>query len=179
MQDDETLEIVNQSNQVVGQSKRQAIHRSGLWHRGVHIFLFLPNRKLLVQKRSKYKAESPKTLDCSVSEHIKPGESYLEGAIRGLHEELGIEPVTLKYLMKFKMNYGAGDNMISELYEGTIAETTVRTDLKETSKIDYYRLSELEKQLVHGDMAFSHWFKELLLWYLGKPSEVEVIANHQ
>ena len=172
MPDEELLEIVNQNDQVVGQAKRRTIHKAGLWHRGVHVFLFTSERKLLVQKRSKYKVESPSTLDCSVSEHIKPGEKYLDGALRGLHEELGIDPIGIEYVMKFRMNYGPGDNHISALYEGVIYDTMIRSDSEEIDQINYYHLSELERLLSQGEVSFSNWFKQLLLWYLDKPSEV-------
>jgi len=173
----ELLEIVDESNQVVGKAERQAIHESGLWHRGVHVFLFTPESKLLVQKRSKHRKESPSTLDCSLSEHLKPGESYSEGALRGLREELGLEPVALKHLMKYKMNYGPGDNHISGVFEGSIDGERINIDPKEIDQISYHSIPELEILLMQGEVIFCYWFSQLLSWYLGKPSEVKVLTD--
>ena len=92
---DEFFDIVNDQNEVVGLEKRQVVHQTGLCHRGVHVFLFTPDRRLLIQKRSQTRDKFPGTLDCSVSEHLKPGESYLDAAVRGLREELGIGDIHL------------------------------------------------------------------------------------
>ena len=176
---EEFLDIVAENNQVIGQEKRSVVHQSGLWHRGVHIFLFTPERKLVIQQRSKRRKQSPGALDCSVSEHLKAGESYLAGAIRGLEEELGIKQVSLQRLVQFKMNYGPGDNMISILYEGTVDGEAIRTDANEIERIIYHSISEAEELLAQGGVLYSRWFEQLLLWYLGKSSDIRVIDIHQ
>ena len=176
---EEFLDIVAENNQVIGQEKRSVVHQSGLWHRGVHIFLFTPEHKLVIQQRSKRRKQSPGALDCSVSEHLKAGESYLAGAIRGLKEELGIEQVSLQRLVQFKMNYGPGDNMISILYEGTVDVEAIRTDANEIERIIYHSISEAEELLAQGGVLYSRWFEQLLLWYLGKSSDIQEIDIHQ
>ena len=167
---EEIIEIVSEANEIVGQEKRSAVHQSGQWHRGVHIFLFDASAKLLVQQRSKKRAQFPSTFDCSVSEHLKPGESYLDAARRGMHEELGVAPPELHKLIQFRMNYGPGDNMISEMYTGTIDPGAVKIDLEEVERIAYYSISELETMLDEKESAFSPWFAQLLRWHMGKPS---------
>ena len=78
---DELLDIVNNEDIVTGQEMRSTVHQLGLQHRGVHVFLFTRDGKILVQKRSADRAASPSALDCSVSEHVKAGESYLDAAM--------------------------------------------------------------------------------------------------
>jgi isopentenyldiphosphate isomerase len=176
---EELLDIVAENNQVIDQEKRSVVHQSGQWHRGVHIFLFTPEHKLVIQQRSRRRKQSPGALDCSVSEHLKAGESYLAGAMRGLEEELGIKQASLRRLVQFKMNYGPGDNMISTLYEGTVDREAIRTDANEIERIIYHSLSEVEELLAQGEVLYSRWFEQLLLWYLGKSSDIQVIDNHQ
>jgi isopentenyl-diphosphate Delta-isomerase len=175
----ELLDIVNENNQVIGQEEREMIHQTGLWHRGIHIFLFTPERKLLVQQRSLHQKLSPGTLDCSVSEHLLAGESYLDAARRGLREELGIEPIPIKSRIQFKMNYGPNDNLISTLYEGIINSDKTKIDLNEVANIMYYSLPELQELLLQRKNPFSRWFQQLILWYLGKPSEIKIITGYQ
>jgi isopentenyl-diphosphate delta-isomerase type 1 len=176
---EELLDIVSENDQVIGQEKRSVVHQSGLWHRGVHIFLFTPERKLVVQQRSKRRKQSPGALDCSVSEHLQAGESYLAGAIRGLEEELGIKQVSLQRLVRFKMNYGPGDNMISTLYQGTVDRQAIQTDANEIERIIYHSISDAEELLAKGKVVYSRWFEQMLLWYLGKASDIQVIDNPQ
>ena len=174
---EEFLDIVTENNQVIGQEKRRVVHQSGLWHRGVHVFLFTPEHKLVIQQRSKHREQSPGALDCSVSEHLKAGESYLAGAIRGLEEELGIKQAPLRCLVQFKMNYGPGDNMISTVYKGTVDKEAIQIDANEIERIVYHSLSEIEALLTHDEGLLSRWFEHLLLWTLGRPSDIQVIDN--
>ena len=160
---EELLDIVAENGRVIGQEKRSVVHQSGLWHRGVHIFLFTPEHKLVIQQRSRRRKQSPGALDCSVSEHLKAGESYLAGATRGLEEELGIKQVSLQRLVQFKMNYGPGDNMISTLYEGTVDGEAVRPETNEIERIIYHSLSEVKESLAQSEVLFSRWFEQLLL----------------
>jgi 16S rRNA (adenine1518-N6/adenine1519-N6)-dimethyltransferase len=173
----EYLDVVNEDNQVTGQASRQVIHASGWWHRGVHVFLFTPDRRLLVQKRGRAQDTYPGALDCSVSEHLKVGETYREAALRGLREELGLPAIELTRLLQFRMNYGPGDNMINELYKGILDGAAPRIDHQEIARIAYYTLPELEEMMRAGETPFSSWFVQLLRWYTGKPTTMQVLIR--
>jgi isopentenyldiphosphate isomerase len=94
-----------------------------------------------------------------------------------LREELGVEPVELHRLIQFRMNYGPGDNMISELYEGVIDPTGVKIDPEEIERLAYYRILELATLLDEREPAFSPWFAQLLRWYIGKPSALDPVRH--
>jgi 16S rRNA (adenine1518-N6/adenine1519-N6)-dimethyltransferase len=174
---DEMLDIVNDDDQVTGQETRKIVHQRGLQHRGVHIFLVTADGKLIVQQRGSQRGLCPLALDCSVSEHVKAGESYPEAARRGLAEELGIQHARLHALVKFKMEYGPNDMEISQLYEGGGDPAQVQVDPIEVEKIACYSLDELEALIQNREAAFSGWFVELIHWYLGKPSRLQVLKN--
>ena len=176
---DELFDIVDEQDRVIGQETRSIVHQRGLWHRGVHVFLFTRDGKLLVQTRSKDRAHAPSTLDCSVSEHVRAGEEFYTAAIRGLSEELGVEGIELRPLVKFRMNYGSNDNEISELYQGEVDPATVRFDPVEIDRIDYFNVPEIEKLLASKETSFSYWFEQILHWYLGNPSALQVLETHQ
>jgi isopentenyl-diphosphate delta-isomerase type 1 len=169
---DELLDIVNNEDIATGQEMRSTVHQLGLQHRGVHVFLFTRDGKILVQKRSADRATSPSALDCSVSEHVKAGESYLDAAIRGMKEEMGVDGIEIKELVKFRMNYGANDNEISVLYEGIVDPATVKFDPIEIEEINYYSVDELQEMIESGNVKFCGWFVELLNWYLEKPAKM-------
>jgi len=175
---DEFLDIVDDADLVTNQQLRSVAHQRGLQHRGVHIFLVTPEGKLLVQQRSRRRGTCPLALDCSVSEHVKAGEGYLEAALRGLAEELGLKDATIHGLIKFKMEYGPNDLEISQLYEGRIDAAQVRFDPVEVEKVDCYKLDELEELIRNGQVAFSGWFVQLLRWYQNRPSELQVVKTY-
>ncbi len=172
---DELLDIVNDEDIVTGQEMRSTVHQLGLQHRGVHVFLFTRDGKMLVQKRSADRAASPSLLDCSISEHVKAGESYFAAALRGMKEELGVEEIEITKLVCFRMNYGLNDNEISTLYKGMVDPNKIKFDPLEIAEINYISIDKLQEMIKNDKAKFCYWFVELLNWHLGKPTEMSFI----
>lgn len=172
---DEEIDVVDAQDEVIGRVKRSGAHVLGLRHRGVHIFLFAADGKLLLQKRAKGTCASPGMLDCSVSEHVRAHESYYQAAQRGLMEELGLEPIDLTCVVKFSMEYGENDYMISQLFEGIVNPSYVHINAEEVESVDYKTLSNLLQLVKEDSTQFSRWFRELLLWYCNERSDIEVL----
>ena len=175
---DELFDVVDEQDIVIRQEMRSIVHQRGLWHRGVHVLLFTRDGKLLVQQRSKDRVHSPSALDCSVSEHVKSGEDYYSAAIRGLKEEMGVQEIDIQPLIKFKMNYGPNDNEVSELYRGVVDPDLVKFDPVEIEQIDYFSLTELQAHLESEEHNFSYWFEQIIQWYLGNQSALEVLKKY-
>ncbi len=175
---DELLDIVDDQDIVVAREMRHAVHQRGLQHRGVHAFLFTVEGRLVVQRRSRNREAFPLALDCSVSEHVKAGESYLQAARRGLAEELGVQDIALRRLVKFSMVYGVNDYEISTLFEGRVDLASIRFDPQEVDEVGTFRLAELTAMISAGEPRFSGWFQQLLNWYMDKPSSMKVIRSY-
>ncbi len=90
----EVFDVVNERNEVIGQSTRGEVHAKGLLHRAVHIFVFNKRGELWLQQRSHLKDVHPLTWDSSAAGHLDAGEDYATSAGRELKEELGIEAPT-------------------------------------------------------------------------------------
>jgi isopentenyl-diphosphate delta-isomerase len=175
---DEPLDVVTDDDIVTGREMRSVVHQRGLQHRGVHVFLFTREGKLLIQRRSKDRAASPSLLDCSVSEHVQAGEDYATAAFRGMKEELGIIEAELQEIVTFRMNYGLNDNEISRVFQGFIDPALVQFDPVEIEQISYYSMAELLEQMESGEDAFCRWFVQIIRWAIGKPSELNVLKVH-
>ncbi|NJC94958.1 MAG: NUDIX hydrolase [Anaerolineales bacterium] len=176
---EELFDIIDENDRVIGQETRTVVHQRGLWHRGVHILLFDRRGRLLVQQRSEKKSQSPLALDCSVSEHVQAGEDYYHAAIRGLSEELGLDGVEIQPLIKFKLNYGPNDNEISTIYKGSVHREQFNFDPAEIERVDFYSLTEIQKIMEQKTAPLSYWFKQILLWLLGNPSDLHTLDNWQ
>lgn len=174
---DELFDVVDETDQVVGQEMRSIVHQRGLWHRGVHVLLFTTDGRLVVQQRSRTKSQSPLTFDCSVSEHVQAGESYFDAAVRGLSEELTLKGIELQSLVKFKMNYGPNDNEISMIYRGTTELEHVRFDPEEIERVDSFAITELQSFWEQKPEKFSYWFAQILLWFTQKPSALQILKG--
>lgn len=88
--DNEILEVVDSQDKVIGTATRKEIHKLGLLHRAVHIFVFNQAGQIYIQRRSISKDRHAEKLDSSAAGHVDPGETYEQAAIRELQEELGI-----------------------------------------------------------------------------------------
>jgi isopentenyl-diphosphate delta-isomerase len=171
---EEFLDVVNDEDLVIDRQPRSTVHQLGLQHRGVHVLLFTEDKKLLVQKRSADRVHSPSALDCSISEHVKAGESYLDAAIRGLKEEMGVEGIAITPRVRFSMNYGINDNEISVIYEGIVDPARVQFDPVEIAEIGYYSMDEIKSMLADPNINFCSWFIEILHWHWGEPSKMNI-----
>ena len=176
---EEYLDVVDENDNVIGCEARSVVHRRGLLHRGIHLFLFDPEGQLLVQRRHRSCETWPLALDCSVSEHVKSGEDYLSAARRGLREELGITSMDLRPVIKFKLNYGETDNMISLLHIGSVEPEMVQMNIGEIEEIYFLDPGHLLQMIDQGDDTFSRWFKQLMLWYSGRLSDLEIFSHYK
>ena len=88
----EHIDIFDENNNSTGKVKeKQQAHEDGNFHRTAHVWIINDKNELLLQKRSASKKTHPNCWDISGAGHIKSGESVVDGAIRELKEELGVE----------------------------------------------------------------------------------------
>ncbi len=87
---DETFDIVDREDRVVGQAFRKEVHRQGLLHRAIHVLIFDHKGHIFLQKRSMKKDVAPGLWDSSCSGHVDSGEEYDQTCVRELGEELGL-----------------------------------------------------------------------------------------
>ena len=171
---EEAVDVVDTGGTVIGVSTRREVHASGAWHRGAHVLIFNSKDELLLQRRSMKKDKSPGTLDLSVSEHSKSGESYEETARRGLREELGIKGIRITKLLRFRMVYGPADNMVSELFSAKYVGS-VKPDPSEIEEVVALGPGRLRQLVDEPGEKLAPWALELLRWYFHLPSKVEEI----
>lgn len=88
---DEVFDLVNENDEVIGQSTRGEIHKNNRLHRAVHAIFFNDKGEILLQKRSKYKDSYPLAYTTSCSGHVDSGETYEQALIRECSEELGVK----------------------------------------------------------------------------------------
>lgn len=84
------IQIVDKNDQPIGGASLGDIHKKGLIHRVVIIFVEDGNGSIIIQKRGPNVVTYPNRWDVSAAGHVDEGESYLAAAQRELAEELGI-----------------------------------------------------------------------------------------
>lgn len=100
---EETVVIVNERDEVIGNASRSRMRRERLIHRTTYIFVFSSRGELLVQERTLGKDMYPGWYDLAAGGVLVPGETYEESAYREAEEELGLRGVALTD--HFKMYY--------------------------------------------------------------------------
>jgi 8-oxo-dGTP pyrophosphatase MutT (NUDIX family) len=84
------LEIVDDTDTVIGIRSREEIHALGLRHREVHLWLVTPDNHIIFQKRSPFKDTFPNLMDATVGGHVEVGQTYEQAAIVEAEEEAGL-----------------------------------------------------------------------------------------
>ena len=100
--EDEIVTIVDEYNNVVGALSRKEMRAKRLLHRATYVMVFNPRKELYVQKRTPTKDVFPGYYDVAAGGVVLEGESYEQGAMRELSEELGIFGVSLRRLFDFQ-----------------------------------------------------------------------------
>lgn len=158
----ELLEVVNDSNQVVGQATRGECYKKGLLHRAVNIFIYNSKGDVFLHQRSNKKLKYPSFWDLSCSEHVRPGESFEEAAKRGLKEELGIEIKLEEIIPIHRVDNNASeyhDNELVVTYKG-VYEGEMKFDPNEVTEGKYFNPKELDKLILDGKLKVTSWFLE-------------------
>ena len=87
----EILDLIDESDKVIGNDTRENIHLKGLLHRGIIVLVLNQNNELFIQQRSIAKDAYPNYFEGSISGHVLSKENYLQASIRELKEELIID----------------------------------------------------------------------------------------
>lgn len=102
----EYFDIVTSGNVTTGEVKsRSDTHRDGDLHRSIHIWIIDSAGNVLLQKKSKEKAQRPGTWDLAVGGHVETGSEPIDAAVRECMEELGLRIKTTDLQYLFDINH--------------------------------------------------------------------------
>lgn len=159
---EEIFDVVDERDEVIGQSPRSRVHAEKLYHRAVHVFVFNTKGELLLQKRTATKDEYPSCYTSSASGHVSAGETYDETAPRELEEELGLTG-HLEQLTKIAATpENAREHAV--LYQLT-TDAQVTPDPGEIESICFLPLAEIDSLVDESPEQFTPPFRQLYLWY--------------
>ena len=164
----ELVVLVNEADQQIGLMEKLEAHHKGLLHRAFSVFLFNKKGEMLLQKRANTKYHSPNLWTNAVCSHPRNGESYKNGAMRRLNEELGISTeIEEKFHFIYKADVGQNlwehelDYVFVGIYEGIF-----NLNPNEVSETRYISLVDLQKEILSNPDNFTEWFKIILNKYL-------------
>ena len=149
---EEFLEVYSPEGTKTGQKKSKSeIHRKGLFHSTVHVWIFTEEGNILIQKRSKKKELNPGVWDVSVAGHIKFNENIKKAAKRETLEETGIN-INTEDLLKIgvyrsiNIHPTAIDKEFFHTYILKIDKNSINLDYKnnEVDDLKFISIEEME-----------------------------------
>ena len=117
------LNIIDEDDSIIGEDTRENIHKKGLLHREIHVWVYNKKGEILFQKRSMTKDTWPGLLDASAGGHVELNDNYNKAAVRELEEETGIkaDKSDLTFITKLRKkghdkSTGMTNNVIRAIY---------------------------------------------------------------
>lgn len=145
---DELVTIVDQENNEIGAAHRWEMRARKLPHRATYILVFNSEGELYVQKRTQTKDVFPGYYDVAAGGVVLAGESYEQGAVRELEEELGIGDALLTELFDFYYedeHIRLWGRAFSCVYDGEMVLQEEEVESGEFIKVDeVFQLAETE-----------------------------------
>lgn len=146
---DKLIQIVDDNDQVIGESEMFDAWQKGLKHRVARIMIEDQNGRILLQKRSANMQNFPNCWDHSAAGHVDVGEDYDVAAKRELEEEIGLTNIPLKQIDKYyaEENFkGFVLKRFSALYKGVVDEAVkTMVDPFEVAEVKWFDLDEIKK----------------------------------
>ena len=161
VEDAEILSVVDSTDSVIGEKRRDEIHLQGLRHRAVHVLVFNPKGAIFLQERGKHKVENPGMWDSSVAGHVDAGESYDECCVREVDEEVGLM-LDQAPLRLFKLDASVATGMEFAWVYQVDTDKPLVPNLEEMSGGDWFDPAEVDRWVNSGVESISPVFR--LIW---------------
>ena len=166
----ELVDVVNEKDEVVGQTTKQEAHIKGLLHRCVIALVINSNGEYVLVKQSSTRQDAGQFVG-PVGGHVGSGESYEDALKREAEEEIGFKEFDYTYIGDLIFNretLGRKENHFFKLYEIYSNEPFLlgdeAVDYKAFSEEELKRIIKEERQLI-GDalhFQFEILYKHLL-----------------
>ncbi len=165
----EYIDLYDENNNPLKNSKEKTqAHEEGDFHRTAHIWIINDNKELLLQKRSANKKTHPNCWDISGAGHIRAGENVLDGAIRELKEELGVNAKKndLQFIATIKCTKNPKNKEFQYVYllkcnnkiEDYVFEDN---EVSEVKYVFYEKLEKMVEKRTEGLLIHEDEYKEL------------------
>lgn len=166
----ELQDVVDSNDVVIGTLPRGVIWDNGLESntRVVNVFLVDRRGRVLVQVRSLLKKNWPGGFDFSCGENLKAGESYSEGLVRGLKEELGLVANDTEKVGSFVPDKKIGFVCFGEVYKVLAdSEIKIQFDPNEVMEFRWMTTEEIRCLLVSVPEKFKRDYKPVFEMVFG------------
>lgn len=153
--------LVTENDEAIGLMPKLEAHEKGVLHRAFSVFIFNTKNEMLLQRRAFGKYHSEGLWSNTCCSHPLPGEPVLDGAVRRLREEMGIE-TALEFLYTFQyradLENGLTENELDHVFYG-VTDAIPAIDPAEASEYKYLTVTDIQADIQQNPHAYTEWFK--------------------
>ncbi len=170
---DEKIDVLDARGLMTGEvTWKSEAHRLGLWHRCVHCWIASSETPsiepyLFVQRRAAGKETWPDRLDVTVGGHLGTGEEALEGGLREIKEELGLQVAAGNLIplgtRRAELEIPAGiDREFQEVFllVRSLSPKDLRLQKEEVAAVARLRLDDVEALCEGSEVPAEEWTGE-------------------
>lgn len=157
----ETMDVVNEQDEVIGQAPVSEIYDKLLTHRIVHVLVFNNKGEMALQMRSDVKF-CPNHWATAVGGHVRAGESYEEAAAREMEEEIGIK-AKLEPFSKDSYKDPARDFTKILCTFKSFYDKPLDVNNREVERVEFFSLERIQEMIDEGEKIHPE-----LLFLLGR-----------
>lgn len=168
MVEKEDVVLITEQDEPIGLMEKQEAHVAGVLHRAFSVFIFNAKGELLIQQRAFEKYHTPGKWTNTCCSHPRDGETYEEGAIRRLQEEMGFTcPIEYQFNFIYKADVGQGltEHELDHVFKGVYNEEPV-INPEEVAAYKWIDFDELQQDIQNNPEQYTPWFRIILKEYL-------------
>jgi isopentenyl-diphosphate Delta-isomerase len=157
---EEVVVLVDMFDNELGTAPKLQVHRDGVLHRAVSVFIFNPAGEMLLQRRAEDKYHSPGLWSNAACSHPRPGEEPVMAAERRLREELGVVlPLrpTFSFLYRAEVTGELTEHELDHVFVGLTSDDP-SPDPAEVSAWRWISRDALDEELAAAPERFTAWF---------------------
>ena len=158
---EEFVILVDKDDRELGLMEKMEAHEKGVLHRAFSVFVFNPNKELMLQQRAFGKYHSPGLWTNTCCSHPRKGESVEQAAHRRLMEEMGFD-CELKKAFHFTYKADVGQGLTEHEFDHVliaITDTQPEINPLEVNNWRYITIENLKLEIKESPDQFTVWFK--------------------
>ena len=156
--------LVDEQDVEIGVSEKLKAHQEGLLHRAFSIFIFNPNKELLIQQRAQGKYHSGGLWTNTCCSHPAPTMDLVECAKQRLQEEMGlmVDELIIKNYFIYRAEFPNGliENELDYILVGESSDTPILNP-EEAQHYKWISLDDLKADIKMHPDQYTYWLKEI------------------
>ena len=164
---EELFDVFNRNGEYLGVKPKSFCHSKnpGVYHKPVWVWILNDKGEILLQKRAKTKKWLPNMWDGSATGHVCSGETMIQGCMREVYEELGVESKDSDF-------HFWGEYIADEVWElgqvymliNNLKASQMKIQEEEVAEVRWFEFKEFEKMFYSENFVpYDKNYKDMII----------------